>query len=146
MSNKLLVISQEEATKVDEKADELDNAELAAVKASMLKWVWGVNRSEAGYLIVGMIGACVEGLVWPIYAILLADIINVLLDPDHTAGDIAVWCYAFLVLAAVVFIVTFLKLAFITRASEVGTANFFLNRFNVAASIVVQVAMPNVTF
>lgn len=105
---------------MDEQADNLDNAELATVKASMLKWVWGLNRSEAVYLIIGMIGASIEGLVWPAYSILLADVVSVLLDPNHTAAEIAVWCYAFLVLALIVFTVITLKLAFITRASEVG--------------------------
>jgi len=97
---------------------DFDVEELKAVKKSMLRWAWNLNKSEAKYLIIGVISASIEGLVWPTYSILLADILGVLLNPNHTTQQIAVWCYGFLGLAALVFLVTLLKLTFITRASE----------------------------
>lgn len=48
------------------------------VKRSMVAWVMGLNKPEALFLIIGSLAAFIEGGVWPVYAVVLGEITNVL--------------------------------------------------------------------
>lgn len=99
-----------------EEEEELEE-DVSHVTRSMLWWGLGQAKPERFQLILGAIGAGAEGLVWPIYAILISEIINVILN-GNDESEVKKWAFGFLGLAASVFFMLFCKFYFLGVSGE----------------------------
>eukprot|EP00730_Choanoeca_flexa_P006144 TRINITY_DN12095_c3_g2_i4.p1 TRINITY_DN12095_c3_g2~~TRINITY_DN12095_c3_g2_i4.p1 ORF type:complete len:1304 (+),score=400.93 TRINITY_DN12095_c3_g2_i4:47-3958(+) len=93
-----------------------DEEEVPDVDRSMFKWVFGRNRPEIWYIIGGCLGACVEGGVWPAYAIVLSEILGAMNDSDFdTVNNYAL---GFIGIAFALFLGVALKFYLLAVAGE----------------------------
>ena len=61
-----------------------------------------LNAPEWYIIIIGMLGAAVNGCIWPAFALLFGEILDVFaLPPDEILGEIHLWAGLFIVLGVV---------------------------------------------
>lgn len=63
-----------------------------------------LNIKEWPYLLIGSIGALMAGVTWPLAAISLTEMIEILIQEEIDSGDVRFWALSFVVIAAIAFI------------------------------------------
>eukprot|EP00123_Amoebidium_parasiticum_P013463 comp21970_c0_seq1/m.31708 comp21970_c0_seq1/g.31708 ORF comp21970_c0_seq1/g.31708 comp21970_c0_seq1/m.31708 type:complete len:1325 (-) comp21970_c0_seq1:487-4461(-) len=110
--------NQEEES--DSDSDSEDESEKAKndkdVDPGMFQKVLMLNRSEWGWLALGIIGAAISGAMWPVFSLIFAEIIGVMVSDDN--DKVLFWVYMFLVAAAVVFTSNYVNAVGIAVAGE----------------------------
>eukprot|EP00043_Microstomoeca_roanoka_P013304 m.130297 g.130297 ORF g.130297 m.130297 type:complete len:1336 (+) comp15719_c0_seq1:159-4166(+) len=99
----------------DDVAKEAD--EVPSVDRSMVGWAFELNKPELKQLIAGCVCAALEGIIWPIYAVLLAQILSVL-NTDNDKADITRYAVGFIVIAVLSIFILLGKFYFLTVAGE----------------------------
>ncbi|CAI8032913.1 ATP-dependent translocase ABCB1 [Geodia barretti] len=91
-------------------------------KVSILR-VMKLNAREWWIILIGVVGAAVNGCIWPAFAFLFGEILEVFaLPPDEVLDEIHVWAGLFIVLGVVSGTGVFLKAACFTVSGENLTA------------------------
>lgn len=83
----------------------------------MLKWTFNLNRRESNYILGGSIGAVIEGLTWPVYAIILAEVLDTM-NQGNDRGTINNYALGFVGLAFGVGLGVFFKYSLLGVAGE----------------------------
>jgi ATP-binding cassette, subfamily B (MDR/TAP), member 1 len=123
--------SEEDASKAEvaltttdthKKTTELANANTPTVKAEILAtelevqektssvaWIWALSAPERPYLYVGLIGAALVGVAFPLLGYFLAEMIKIFFNPSSAdmRQQSTFWAYMFLVVAASQFLGAF---------------------------------------
>eukprot|EP00730_Choanoeca_flexa_P008619 TRINITY_DN12512_c1_g1_i10.p1 TRINITY_DN12512_c1_g1~~TRINITY_DN12512_c1_g1_i10.p1 ORF type:complete len:536 (+),score=85.02 TRINITY_DN12512_c1_g1_i10:218-1609(+) len=98
------------------KSENDQGEDVPQVDRSMFKWVFSRNKPEIWYIVGGCLGACVEGGVWPAYAIVLSEILGAMNDSDFdTVNQFAL---GFIGIAFALFIGVTVKFHFLAIAGE----------------------------
>lgn len=87
------------------------------VDRSMISWAFELNKPELKYIIFGSICAAIEGLIWPGYAVLLAEILTVL-NTDNDKFKISQYAIGFIGIALASVLILSGKLYSLTIAGE----------------------------
>lgn len=91
----LLQSSADGKSKADEeKEDEAVEEEEVSTKGVMWRTL-RANAPEWPYLLVGTVGAILNGVIWPIFAIVFSEITVVLVNPDSTVAEVNRWALFF---------------------------------------------------
>ena len=82
-----------------------------------------VNAPEKRYIAAGVFGAALNGVVFPVYAIVLANVINDLLSlrGDDLTNAVRKWSLIFMALATAMFVANYLQQAMLGTSSELLT-------------------------
>lgn len=76
---------------------------LAAVDKGVFWRTVKMNKGEFSYMFIGILGAVAVGVVWPIAAISLTELVEIMLT-ENDPSDVRVWALSFVAIAAVAFI------------------------------------------
>ena len=85
----------------DDEAPKLTQEEEAALKKGVVLRSFRLNVPEVGFIIIGALAAMVNGVIFPVFAIIFGEIIFTLLNPDavQRGQDVIKWCLGFVGLA-----------------------------------------------
>lgn len=79
-----------------------DGQELPSVDKGVFWRTLKMNKGEFFYMFVGIIGAIAAGVVWPLAAISLAELVEIMLT-DNNPSDVRKWALSFVIIGAVAF-------------------------------------------
>ncbi|EGD76002.1 multidrug resistance protein [Salpingoeca rosetta] len=91
--------------------------EVPKVDRSMVGWAFELNKPELKYIVMGCICGAIEGLIWPVYAVLLAEILTVL-NTDNNKTRVNQYASGFIGIAVLATVVLIGKLYFLSVAGE----------------------------
>ena len=99
-----------------------------AKHTSLIKWVFFRNRPEWLILLVGVIMSAAEGLVWPVFSIVLSEIMSILINGD-SASDISKYALAFVGIGGGMILIMSLKFTCLAIAGEQLTLRLRVDTF-----------------
>ena len=80
-----------------------------AVNSSWFR-VWKTNSPEAFFIVVGLLGAAIQGAIYPMFAYFFGQVLRVFTLPfDQVVGAIHIWAGTFLILGFASGVATFFK-------------------------------------
>eukprot|EP00049_Salpingoeca_infusionum_P008659 m.143059 g.143059 ORF g.143059 m.143059 type:complete len:1275 (+) comp14078_c0_seq2:641-4465(+) len=108
----------EDKEKMSKSTDSKDaKEEVPEVDRSMWGWALDLNKPELWQMIVGCIAAALEGIVWPVYALILSELLGVL-NSTNDKSTVSKYAGAFLGVAAIAFFMLLAKVWLLSIAGE----------------------------
>ena len=76
------------------------------------KWAYITSEPFHGFLFAGIVAALCEAVVWPAVGIAFSQAAALIINPQHKADELAVWCGVYVVIGAINGVGTFFRLLF----------------------------------